>query len=187
VVELPASPFRGDAGDGGAAVGKTFAVARHQIVWTLHVMGTYQSPPKADGTVEHLQTVVVVMAGRTAVEEFLGRLEQDGYLADRLETPLLDQLEAVTPTDDGAWLFPFSLGGQNAALVAFWSGGVLRNLSLVTLPAAGDRAKELRDQLAHIAVVGRAGRLADCRRRNGIWWPIRRTPRNGKPCSARRR
>jgi hypothetical protein len=154
VVELPASPFEETLAMVELQLEKLSPLPVTQIVWTLHVMGTYQSQPKADGTVEHLQTVVVVMAGRTAVEEFLGRLEQDGYLADRLETPLLDQLEAVTPTDDGAWLFPFSLGGQNAALVAFWSGGALRNLSLVTLPAAGERAKELRDQLAHILWSG---------------------------------
>ncbi len=88
------------------------------------------------------------------VEEFLGRLERDGFLADRLEAPMLDQLEAVPPTEDGAWLFPLSLGGQNAALVAWWFGGALRNLSFVTLPAAGDRAKELKDQLAHLAMAG---------------------------------
>jgi hypothetical protein len=154
VVELPASPFEETLSMVELQLEKLSPLPVTQIVWTVHVMGTYQSLPKADGTVEHLQAVVVVIAGRAAVEEFLGRLEQDGYLADRLETPLLDQLAAVTPTDDGAWLFPFSLGGQNAAMVAWWSGGALRNLSLVTLPAAGDRGKELRDQLAHIVWSG---------------------------------
>jgi hypothetical protein len=81
-------------------------------------------------------------------------LEKDGFLADRLETPMLDQLELAQPQADGAWLFPFSAAGQNAALVAFWTGGVLRNLSLVTLPAAGDRAKELKEQLAHLVWAG---------------------------------
>jgi len=154
VVELPASNFEETLAMVELQLEKLSPLPVTQIVWTLHVMGTHQSQPKADGTVEHLQTVVVVIAGRAAVEEFLGRLERDGYLADRLEAPMLDQLEAVVAGGDGAWLFPFSLGGQNAALVAWWSGGALRHLSLVTLPVAGERAKELQDQLAHIAWAG---------------------------------
>ena len=45
----------------------------------------------------NLQTVVVVIAARNVVEEFLGELEGQGYLADRLELPLLDQLQAFVP------------------------------------------------------------------------------------------
>jgi hypothetical protein len=125
-----------------------------QIVWTLHVLGTHQSAAKADGTVETMQSVIVVIAGRVAVEEFLGRLERDGFLADRLEVPMLDQLEAVAPQGDSVWLFPLILGGQNAALVAWWFGGAWRNLSFVTLPPAGDRAAELKNQLGLLAMSG---------------------------------
>ncbi len=125
-----------------------------QIVWTMHVLGTHQSAPKADGTVESLQTVIVVVASRAVVEEFLGRLERDGFLSDRLEVPMLDQIEAVTPNEDGVWLFPLTLGGQNAALVAWWFGGAWRNLSFVTLPPAGDRAAELKEQLGLLAMAG---------------------------------
>ena len=154
VVELPASSYDETLAMVELQLEKLSPLPVTQIVWTLHVMGTHQSPPKADGTVENLQTVVVVIAERSSVEEFLGRLEQDGFFADQLEIPMLDQLEAAATGDDGVWLFPFSLGGQNAALVAWWSGGALRNLSFVTLPASGDRAKELKDQLAHIAWSG---------------------------------
>jgi hypothetical protein len=125
-----------------------------QIVWTMHVFGTHQSAAKADGTVESLQTVVVVIAARAAVEEFLGRLERDGFWADRLEVPMLDQLEAVAPNEDGVWFFPLTLGGQNAALVAWWFGGAWRNLSFVTLPPAGDRAAELKNQIGLLAMAG---------------------------------
>lgn len=164
VVELPASNFEETLAMVELQLEKLSPLPLAQVVWTMHVVGTHHSPPKADGSVESLQTVVVVIAERNAVEEFVGKLERDGFLADRLETPLLDQLSAVSSTADNAlgqsdmataaWLFPFSAAGQNAALVALWSGGVLRNLSLVTLPAAGDRAKELKDQLAHIAWAG---------------------------------
>ena len=154
VVELPASNLEETQSMVELQLEKISPLPVTQIVWTLHVLGTHQSPAKADGTVESLQTAVVVIVERSVVEEFLGRLESDGYLADRLETPMLDQLETVAANEDGAWLFPFSLGGQNASLVAWWCGGALRNLSLVTLPVAGDRAKELKEQLAHIAWSG---------------------------------
>jgi hypothetical protein len=67
---------------------------------------------------------------------------------------MLDQLDAISATEDGAWIFPQNIGGQSAALVAWWSGGALRNLSFITLAAAGDRGAELKDQLAHIVWSG---------------------------------
>jgi len=164
VVELPASNFEETLSMVELQLEKLSPMPVTQIVWTMHVLGTHTAPAKGDAALESLQTVIVVIAERSAVEEFLGRLEKEGFLADRLETPLLDQLEAVMTGADGrsrqseatadAWLFPLSLGGQNAALVAWWFGGALRNLSFVTLPAAGDRAQELKDQLAHLAWAG---------------------------------
>lgn len=160
VVELPASNFEETLAMVELQLEKLSPIPLTQLVWTMHVVGTHHSPAKADGTVESLQTVVVVIAERSAVEEFVGRLEKDGFLADRLEAPMLDQLAAIaalprrSEVATDAWLFPFSAAGQNAALVAVWSGGVLRNLSLITLPAAGERAKELQAQLAHIVWAG---------------------------------
>jgi len=154
VVELPASSLDETFSMVELQLEKLSPLPVTQIVWTMHVFGTHQSAAKADGTVESLQTVIAVMVSRAVVEEFLGRLERDGFLADRLEAPVLDQLEAVAPTEDGTWLFPLTMGGQNAALVAWWFGGALRNLSFVTLPAAGDRAAELKNQLSLLAMAG---------------------------------
>ena len=164
VVELPASNFEETLAMVELQLEKFSPLPVTQIVWTMHVIGTHTAPAKGDAAPESLQTVIVVIVERKVVEEFLGRLEKEGFLADRLETPMLDQLEAVMTGADGlsrqseaaadAWFFPLSLGGQNAALVAWWFGGVLRNLSFVTLPPAGDRALELKDQLSHIAWSG---------------------------------
>jgi hypothetical protein len=154
VAELPASNFEETLAMVELQLEKFSPLPVAQIVWTMHVLGTHTAPARGEAAAESLQTVVVVIAERSMVEEFLGRLEREGFLADRLEAPMLDQLAAITPTEDGAWLFPLSLAGQNAALVAWWFGGVLRNLSLVTLPPAGDRAQELKDQLAHLAWAG---------------------------------
>ena len=154
VVELPASNFEETLAMVELQLEKFSPLPVTQIVWTMHVIGTHTAPAKGDSAPESLQTVIVVVVERKVVEEFLGRLEKEGFLADRLETPMLDQLAAVSPTEDGAWLFPLSLGGQSAALVAWWFGGVLRNLSFVTLPPAGDRAQELKAQLEHLAWSG---------------------------------
>ncbi|HEY4416815.1 MAG TPA: hypothetical protein VGO57_14080 [Verrucomicrobiae bacterium] len=117
-----------------------------QIVWTFHIL------PQASA--ENLQTIIVVIVARNVVEEFLGKLERDGFLADRLEVPMLDQIDALPATEDGEWIFPQIIGGQNAALIAWRSGGALRHLSFITLPAAGDRAVELKNQIAHIVWSG---------------------------------
>ena len=154
VVELPASNLEETVAMVELQLEKLSPLPVTQVVWAMHVLGTHAAPPKGDAAPEILQAVVVVIAARGVVEEFVGTLERDGFLADRLEAPMLDQLEAVAGTDDGAWLFPFSLGGQTAALAAIRSSGALRNLSFVTLPAAGDRAQGLKDQLAHIAWAG---------------------------------
>lgn len=116
-----------------------------QAVWSLHVM------PQAAG---ELQTVIVVLAEREAVEQFLGQLEGQGYLADRLEVPVLDQLQATAAGAEGAWVFPASTGLKSTALVAWWQQGVLQSLSVITLPGVGDRPAALRAQLAQITWAG---------------------------------
>lgn len=154
VVELPAANAEETCSMVELQLEKLSPIPVTQIVWTMHVLGTHQSAAKADGTVESMQSIIVVIASRAMVEEFLGRLERDGFLADRLEVPMLDQLEAVAPQEDSVWLFPLTMGGQNAALVAWWFGGAWRNLSFVTLPPTGDRAAELKTQLGLLAMAG---------------------------------
>jgi hypothetical protein len=154
VIELPAANAEETFSMVELQLEKLSPMPVTQIVWTLHVLGTHQSVAKADGTTESLQTAVVVIAARSQVEEFLGRLEREGFLADRLEAPMLDQLEAVPLKEDGTWVFPLTIGGQNAALLAWGCGGSLRSLSLITLPAAGDRAAELKTQISLLAMAG---------------------------------
>src|SRR6266404_2128806 len=57
-----------------------------QIVWGFELL------PHTD---PEMQTAVVTVIARNHVEEFLGQLEGQGYLADRLELPFLDQLRAL--------------------------------------------------------------------------------------------
>ena len=154
VVELPAANVDETFSMVELQLEKLSPIPVTQAVWTMHPLGTHQSLAKADGTMESLQTVIVVLVSRAVVEDLLGRLERDGFLADRLDVPMLDQLEAVEAKADGVWVFPLTLGGQNAALVAWWFGGAWRNLSFVALPPAGDRAAELKTQLGLLAMGG---------------------------------
>ncbi|MGD0252305.1 MAG: hypothetical protein ABSC01_06365 [Verrucomicrobiota bacterium] len=156
VIELPKSNFDETLAMVELQLEKLSPVPVTQIVWTMHVL-----PQSAGGeaTAGNLQTIIVVIAARNAVEEFLGKLEGQDFLADRLEVPFLDQLEMdgssrQSETEADAWIYPLWLGGQNAALVAWWCGGTLRNLSFVTLPPQGDRVVELKKQLALLAWSG---------------------------------
>jgi hypothetical protein len=154
VVELPASSMEETVSMVELQMEKLSPLPVAQMVWTMHVLGTRTAEAKGDAPPENLQTVVVVIVARAAVEAFLGRLEQEGFQADQLEAPMLDQLEVISPKEDGTWIFPLTIGGQHAALVAWWSGGALRNLSFVVLPATGDRAAELKNQLTLLVMAG---------------------------------
>jgi hypothetical protein len=152
VVELPASSAEEMFAMAELQLEKISPLPVAQIVWTMHVLPAPKTAP-AEGAVA-LQTVVMVLVERAAVETFLGQLEAQNFLADRLEVPLLDQLAAVDATEDAAWVFPLHASGQNTALVAWWFGGALRSLSLVTLPKAGERAADLKTQLSLLAWAG---------------------------------
>jgi hypothetical protein len=133
VIELPKGAFGETVSMVELQLEKLSPMPVAQIVWTIHVL------PQVTGD---LQTVVVVIAQRSAVEQFLGKLQEKNFLPDRLDAPMLDQLEAITTKEDSAWVFPAAMGHPNAGLVAWYGEGVLRNLSFVLLPAAGDRAAD---------------------------------------------
>lgn len=146
VVQLPKSDFNETLAMVELQLEKLSPIPVTQIVWSLHIL------PHTEG---NLQTVIVMIVARNVVEEFLGKLEGEGYLADRLELPLLDQLQTTAITEDGAWIYPGAGGSKNTAMVAWWYGGVLQNIDLLTLPAAGPtRAAMLREQLTQMAWAG---------------------------------
>ena len=119
-----------------------------QIVWSVEVIPSQSTVPS------DLQTVVVVIIARSRVEEFLGRLEGQGYLADRLELPFLQQLLATRVDGDGAWIYPRVSGDKTDCLVAWWYGGVLQNLSLAHLTVRETWGPDLGAQLTKIAWAG---------------------------------
>jgi hypothetical protein len=145
VIELPKSAFEETASMVELQLEKLSPLPVAQIVWTLHIL------PQTAGEV---QTVVVVMAQRSAVEEFLGKLESKDFQPDRLEAPVLDQLDAISTNEDGAWIFPAAMGHPNAAMVAWCGGGIVRNVSFILLPTTADRATNLKGQLSQLIWAG---------------------------------
>jgi len=117
-----------------------------QIVWTFELL-----PKPEDG---EMQTAIVVIAPRHQVEQFLGDLEGHGYLADRLEVPLIDQIRSTPMTGDGVWIFPGQDEGRSACLVAWHYGDTLCNLSLLSLPADEGRIQALQQHVTQISWAG---------------------------------
>ncbi len=117
-----------------------------------HIIWGYEVVPHS-GLLE-MQTVVVIIVGRAHVESFLGNLEGQGYLADRLELPFLDQLRATQVTGDGVWLYPGQGADLYSCLVAWWYGGVLENLAYIHLPATENRGAALQEQIGQMNWAG---------------------------------
>lgn len=116
-----------------------------QVAWSVHPL------PKSEiGT----QSLILLIVARSVVEDFLGKLEQDRYLADRLDLPVLGQLQTLVPESNGAYVFPGAVGGADTALVAWYYGGILRSLDLVTVPSHDQKAADLREQLTQMAWGG---------------------------------
>ncbi|MBN2505951.1 MAG: hypothetical protein JXQ71_04585 [Verrucomicrobia bacterium] len=116
-----------------------------QIVWSFEV---FPQPTAL------MQTAVVVIIARALVEDYLGRLETAGFLADRLELPLLDELRAAEIDANGVWIHPEIGLDKSHCLMAWWIDRVLCHLSLVCLPNPEQRGAVLREQLAQTAWAG---------------------------------
>jgi len=144
VVQLPRSSFEETIAMVELQLEKLSPMPVAQVVWSIQIL---------PHTENNLQTVIVLIVARDVVEEFLGQLEGQGYLADRLELPTLDQLQATTVTEDGVWIYANAAGDKGLALAAWWCGGVLQNIDWVALPAT-NRAAGLRDQLVQMAWAG---------------------------------
>lgn len=122
-----------------------------QALWTMHLLP--RTTPEGQEA-EKLQMVIVIIVARDVVEEFLGKLEGQGYMADRLELPMLDQLELTRVEGEGAWVYPEGRSAIGRALVAWWYGGTLRNLDLLTLEPGPNRIPSLKEQLVQMSWAG---------------------------------
>ncbi len=116
-----------------------------QVVWTFDLLPGKSGP---------LRTAVVVIAERSYVEQFLGKLEEQGYQADRLEAPIVDQLRATKPDRNGVWIHPGLGPDRQSCLLAWWYGGTLHNVTLLRVPPEPESGRYLRQQIAQMAWAG---------------------------------
>jgi hypothetical protein len=116
-----------------------------QIVWSYELV-----PSSAPD----LQTVVVIIAARSLIEEFLGSLERRGYLADRVELPTLHQLLATKFDEDGLWIYPDPNRSKPYCLLAWWYGNMLRSVSLLPLPSSENWHQVVSDEISRMAWAG---------------------------------
>lgn len=134
VLQLPA----GDPSELGGLV--EFQLERlsplpvNQVVWTA------ESIVNPNG---REQTAIVVIVERSVVEEFLGKLEGAGFVADRLEVPLLRELFAATSPTTGLQLFLRDEVDHQLCLSAWWSEGILRDISIARLVAGAGAPEAL--------------------------------------------
>jgi hypothetical protein len=117
------------------------------IVWSFYLM-----PRPATAKPDALQNVIVVIALRSYVEEYLGELQLQGFQPDRIESPGLDQLLAAKMNGEGVWIFP---GGPEDPVLMVWQyGGAIQNVTVLPLPAGPERGAQLKAHLEQIAWAG---------------------------------
>ncbi len=145
VVHLPASDFAETLSMVELQLEKLSPLPVAQIVWSVEVL-----PKRAEDT---LQTAIVTIVPRDVVEQFLGQLEGQKYLADRLELPVVDELLATQVNEDGVWIYP-GVTTSSPYLLAWWYGGLLQNVSLFSSGGELDLPSLLKQQISQIAWAG---------------------------------
>ena len=120
-----------------------------RAVWSFEVVPVHRADREQ-------QTVVVMLAERSVVEECVGELEKAGYFPDRLEAAVIHQVMA-TPQGgerpDGAWIYPRFLEERVVCTVAWWDEGVLQNITQIILSSA-KHLNELTEQLTAATWAG---------------------------------
>jgi len=118
----------------------------NQIVWSMEVLPHAPDDPR--------QAVVVIIAARDQVEEFLSQLEARNFLADQLELPQLHQLLTEELRDDGVWLYPTLEDGRVLCLIAWRNGSELQQVQLSHFTEGPGAVSSLTAQLSETAWAG---------------------------------
>ena len=145
VLQLPAADLKELVSMVELQLEKISPIPVTQLAWTIEVLGQGADDQK---------TVVVIMASRHLVEEFLGSLEKQGFVTDRLELPILRRLVRPEVQTDGAWIHLQRENAQVLSVVAWREGGSLRNLTLSLFPDTPEGIAALEEQLVQTAWAG---------------------------------
>ena len=132
-----------------------------QIVWTMHVLGTHPARPGRTAGGKFADRRRRHRRAQRRWRNFSASWRARGYLADRLEVPMLDQLEA-TPADGGRRVDLSGVAGRPERR----AGGVVvrRRAAEFELCRAAARRRpreEFEGPARATGLGGRTGRLAD--------------------------
>lgn len=129
-----------------------------QVVWTVETVESAAGAANASSPVESgvvpTTTAWVTLVARSAVEDLLGRLLQEGYVADQLEFPLVRELKGCRPDGDGLWLVVDAIPTGRSILAGWYLGGRWREVGLIHLPEGVEASAHLVEQLTRVAWAG---------------------------------
>lgn len=144
VIQLPAADFNETLSMVEFQLDKLSPIPITQIGWAIHILPSSQP---------NEQTVIVFIAPKNLIENQLGKLEENGFYADRLETPLFDTLFTYEVKDDSVWIYPVNYEANKTMwITAWWFNGTLRHLGIINI--VENDTENLRKQFLHIIWSG---------------------------------
>jgi len=115
-----------------------------QTAWTFLPL------PGGDG---NQSRVLLVVVPRHAIAAFLGRLEAEGYLADRLDLSQIDELLTCLAGGDGVWVLPRRIRDRLFAVIAWVIDGKAHHVGLTLLPETNWQ-EVIKTQFAQVVWAG---------------------------------
>ena len=124
---------------------KLSPLAVGQLAWTFEPWGE---------PVDGLQTVIVIVIERQLIDSLLTTLQNNGFLTDKLEIPLLRQLAATRFQGDGTWVYLGIDGNPGRCLTVWHYQGSLQAVHLMYLGDGDGRPQRLFEQLGQSVWAG---------------------------------
>ncbi|MGC8742632.1 MAG: hypothetical protein ACP5T0_01980 [Verrucomicrobiia bacterium] len=144
VLQLPAADFNETLSMVEFQLEQLSPIPITQIGWAIQILPSSQP---------NEQTVVVFIAPKNLIESQLGKLEENGYFADRLETPLFDTLFSYEISADSVWIYPVDPAVNKTMWIsAWWLNGALRHIGIINIPE--NDKENLKKELLHIMWSG---------------------------------
>lgn len=118
-----------------------------QVVWSAEKV-------PGETNEEGNQTVIVMIAARDSVESRLIDLEASGFLADRVEAPILREFFFNDAKEDGAHIQLIQGKDSVLSLVSWWFNGRLHDINSFNLPDHEESRKALIEKINRVTWAG---------------------------------
>ncbi|HIL69968.1 MAG TPA: hypothetical protein EYG38_08985, partial [Verrucomicrobia bacterium] len=117
----------------------------NQIVWTFELI---------PGLNHELHSAIVIIAATQKVDTLIDELEDRGFIPDRLELSLMEQILSLKIEHDGAYIIPGIVDGRKSCVITWWNQGILVNVNLIPLPDSGDWVEYLLNKIKEASWAG---------------------------------